>query len=723
MKIFIKEKKLYSLAAAGILIIISIYIYNAFYREEPTVSILSPEIKTVSRFTSLVPGIFILNTLDESRADMGAVFAAVGFDVMEGSFGDYQAQDEGQFILLIPQEEAAALTDEQQKYILDEVSKGQKLITWGKSSLGEGLGIRFRDKEKRIDEYIWLSKRDVAIRFEDATDFTLFDFDGGPKVLAEDIDENAVMISSVYGRGSYLYSGISLADGKGAGYEHFPFIIEAIKLQFDIAPVFARNDLAFYVDMDYHKSESPEALAERIKSYGGDQIHLSAWYPKKEYENRYREIIEACHQRGITVVAWFELPFVSIDFWDKHPQWREKTAAGEDAHIDWRRLMALNDPEALEGIKLEVADLMRSFDWDGADIAEIYFESPGEGFEAKDKFTPMNDSFRQSFQERYGADPLEAFDPLSKNYWKKNEDMKQNLIDYRVELVTRLHEEFLLLCEELKQEKPYLKTNITVIDSIADENMTEHIGVDAADIVELQDKYHFTLQIEDPFTLWNLGPDRYRVIGEEYRSIMKADNELAIDINIIDRGGEVYPTKKQRGVELYQLINNAAKYTDKVILYALGTFEDSDMKLAPYAAGNDIHVQEISPTEYNINSVKRFLWNTDTSGKAYFVDGTRWPFVSRGGVLIPGGEHHIKIETAQDHNRLHIESVNGEVSEVSWEEDIRFSYSSQGRFYMTLSQKPKQVKVDGIVLENELLENGGSYTVVLPKGQHQVSLR
>lgn len=722
MKNRVNWARLYLCVAAAALMILSLYFYSMTSKAMPVFEETDIQVKKVSRFTSMAPGIFILHTAGESNASLGAIFAAVGYDVMEGDLEEYKEQVRGQYILLVSQQEAEALDDEALEYICRKISEGQKVITWGKAALSERLGIQFLDKSRKIDGYIWNDKREVSLAFEEAASLELFSFKGGPRVLAEDENQNPVMISSAYGKGGFIYSGIPLVNENGDSHEYFPFIIEAIKAKFGLTPVFSRNDLAFYVDMDYHIAESPEALAERIRSYGGDQIHLSAWYPKEKYGNKYKEIIEACHQRGISVVAWFELPFVSIDFWDEHPQWREKTASGEDAHIDWRCLMALNDPEALKAIKLYVADLMRSYDWDGADIAEIYFESPGEGFDNKDQFTPMNQSFRQSFRERYGVDPMEAFAPLSDNYWKRNEEMKQNLIDYRVELITMLHEEFLKLCEELKQDMPYLKTTITVIDSIADRNMKEYIGVDAEQLVKLQDKYHFTLQIEDPFTLWNLGPGRYRVIGEEYRGMMEEGNELAIDINVIDRGGEVYPTKKQRGVELYQLINNASKHTDKVILYALGTFEDSDMQLAPFAAGNDIHVQEDSPNEYVVNAAKRFIWNTGTKEKTFLLDGVKWPFVSAQGVMIPAGEHKLVVEAEKNEKTLRIENINGDVSAVAWTEGLSFSYSSPGRCYMTMNKKPQKVTVDGDGFEAKILENGGQYTIILPCGQHQVVL-
>lgn len=722
MRQFLRQYKIFLLIAIAAVCGLALYSYNYTNNDIQVLNTPVPPVEMVSEFNSLVPGVFILNETGEDYKAVGAIFSSVGYQIMQGSLEEYKQLKGNHYIFIVPEQEAVKLSIKDIEYIDASLKTGQKLITWGESPLCNGLGITLLGRIENIEGYLWTSENDTSIAFRDTAKLDLFSFQENYTILAKDKAENPVMISGDYGDGSFIYSGISLVSGRDLSYEHFPFVMEAVKERFRLSPAFSRDDLAFYVDIEYHMDESFAELAEKIRSYGADQINLSAWYSPEKYGSAYKELIEECHKRGISVYAWFELPLVSAEFWDKHPQWRERTASGEDAHIDWRRLMALNDPEALKEIKEYTKDFIRSFDWDGVDIAEIYFESPGQGFEEESKFTPMNDSFRKSFQERYGVDPIKVFEPFSRHYWKYNSEMKQNLIDYRVELITKLHEEFLLLCEELKKEKPYLKTSVTVIDSIADKNMREHIGVDAEAIARLQDKYHFMLQIEDPFTLWNLGPERYKVIGEEYRSIMTDGNLLSIDINVIDRGGEVYPTKKQRGVELYQLINQASKYTDKVILYALATLEEADMELVPYTTSGEIEVLETDDGVYIVRADKRFIWNTDTTDKTFYIDGVKWPFVSEQGVLVPGGEHKLRVQHKVSKSKLLIESVNGEISDVTNNESIHYKYSSGGRFYMVVNQKPARIELDGKTFQAEVKKNNDNYTIILPEGEHKVSL-
>lgn len=707
---------------AVIICLVSIYACKSFSGEAPSEAKITADTCKEDRFNLLVPGVFILQGDSRYNKAAGAIFSSIGYDVQEGSLEEYMELGEGNYFFLVSQKAAEALSADEAEHIIEKVKAGRNIMTWGKSYLSEKLGMVFSNSKLGIDGYTWRAKSQIPISFKKPAGLELFSYDSESRLLAEDKSANPVMISGKLDKGSFIFSGIPLVSGNGPGYEHYPFVLEAVQEQFGMMPAFARDDLAIYVDIDYHKNEDPAMLAKRIRSFGANQVNISAWYPVEEYGDIYEKLIEECHKKGILTFAWFELPYVSADFWNRNPQWREKTAAGEDAHIDWRRLMALDNPEAMKAVQEYMEGFIGSYDWDGVDIAEIYYESPGEGFENAEKFTPMNDSFRESFQDRHGIDPNEIFDKLSQYYWKYNKKMKQSIIEFRVELITRLHEELLVLCEELKREKEYFQTVVTVIDSIADKDMRENIGVDAGKIVELQGKYHFMLQIEDPYTLWNLGPDRYRVIGEEYRSIMSDNDQLSIDINVIDRGGEVYPTRKQRGVELYQLVNTAGRYTDKVILYSLATLEADEMGFVPYSRSGDIEVREASKNEYILEADKGFIWRIATEGKTFYIDGEKWPFVSETGVIIPGGEHRLKVLDIENDIMLFIESVNGEISDVTMDEKISFSYSSEGRFFMVVRAKPSQVELDGAAYAPDIMKDGNKYTVILPKGVHRVSI-
>ena len=155
-------------------------------------------------------------------------------------------------------------------------------------------------------------------------------------------------------------------------------------------------------------------------------------------------MIDACHRNAIQVYAWLELPHVSEAFWDQHPEWREKTALLQDAQLDWRKLMNLTNRDAFAAVSAGCARLLTRFDWDGVNLAELYFESL-EGHENPARFTPMNADVRAEFQQRRGlrsAGPVRAQSP---RYWQKDAAGLARFLDFRADLAQRQQTEWIAL--------------------------------------------------------------------------------------------------------------------------------------------------------------------------------------------------------------------------------------------------------------------------------------
>src|SRR2546421_283674 len=94
--------------------------------------------------------------------------------------------------------------------------------------------------------------------------------------------------------------------------------------------------------------------------------------------------------------------------------------------------------------------------------------------------------------------------------------------------------------------------------SIAVFRMKDGIGADVTRVLPQLETYDFTFLIEDQATVWNLGPQRYPEIAKRYEPLTQHAGKLAIDINIVDRYQDVYPTKQQTGTELFQLVDLAS---------------------------------------------------------------------------------------------------------------------------------------------------------------------
>jgi len=130
------------------------------------------------------------------------------------------------------------------------------------------------------------------------------------------------------------------------GYERFPYLLNALT-DLGLEPPFRSNRLWAFFDSAYRTRADLDYLAARWRKAGIAALHVAAWHnfePNAEADGFLAKLVETCHREGILVYAWFELPHVSEKFWADHPEWREKTASGQDAHLDWRKLMNLRNP-------------------------------------------------------------------------------------------------------------------------------------------------------------------------------------------------------------------------------------------------------------------------------------------------------------------------------------------------------------------------------------------
>src|SRR6202034_800064 len=132
-------------------------------------------------------------------------------------------------------------------------------------------------------------------------------------------------------------------------------------------------------------------------------------------------------------------------------------------------------------------------------------------------------------------------------------------LEFRAELAGRQQAEWMGEIEAIRKTKPQLDLALTHVDDRFDTSMREKIGADVTRVLPLLAQHDFTFLIEDPATVWNLGPQRYPQIAARYQPLTSHSNRLAIDINIVERYQDVYPTKQQTGTELFQLVHVAAK--------------------------------------------------------------------------------------------------------------------------------------------------------------------
>jgi hypothetical protein len=228
-------------------------------------------------------------------------------------------------------------------------------------------------------------------------------------------------------------------------------------------------------------------------------------------------------------------------------------------------------------------------------------------------------------------------------------------LDFRSEQARRMQEEWIGEMEAIRRERPHLDLVLTHVDDRFDTGMRDAIGADAARVLPLLERRSFTFLIEDPATVWNLGSERYAAIAERYRALTPHADRLGIDLNIVERYQNVYPTKQQTGTELFELVHRAAASFPRVALYFENSLLAPDWNLLSSAAAAVNRIERTgAKTLVESASGTGLPWN----GPA-LVDGQPWPIASDQTVWLPAGKHAVEPGTGGPGFRvLHL---NGEL--------------------------------------------------------------
>jgi hypothetical protein len=587
------------------------------------------------------------------------------------------------------------------------VDKGAILILEGESSLAEMFGFRRTAENVRAGSATDVHQPKLQIVWEHALELPVFELPDGAHVFTRERWSGAPLVAGFKrGTGAVLWLAVGPGD---QGYERFPYLLAALcdiglQVPFRSARLWAFFDSAYRsrVDLDYN--------ASRWRKAGIAVLHVAAWHyfePDAENDAWLANLIEVCHREGILVYAWLELPHVSERFWDSHPEWREKTAVLQDAHLDWRKLMNLANRDCFRAVSEGVLGLLSRFDWDGVNLAELYFESL-EGIANPSRFTPMNSDVRATFRAAKGFDPVELFTTRS------DERSRQSFLEFRAELARQMQEEWLQVIEVARRSKPDLDLVLTHVDDRLDPGMREAVGADAGRVLPLLNRHRFTFLIEDPATVWHLGPQRYQTLAQRYRDLTSHPDHLAVDINLVERYQNVYPTKQQTGIELLQLVHEAASQFHRVALYFESSLVPVDLGLLTSAAATVTRFERLGPeVVVESESSVGLPWKGTAS-----VDGQLWPAADEDTVWLPGGRHEVR--PAAGNLSLRLVRLNGDLkaARVVNPRVIEFSYRSDARAIAVFDRPPVEVRVDRI---SRALCESGPRTVLLPSGEHVVT--
>ena len=323
-------------------------------------------------------------------------------------------------------------------------------------------------------------------------------------------------------------------------------------------------------------------------------------------------------------------------------------------------------------------------------MAELYFESL-EGAANAARFTPMNDDVRREFQEQGGGfDPKLLFDSSSPHSARRDPNGLRRFLDFRARLASHMQSEWLEVVDQVRPEKPWLDVVLTHIDDRLEPGMRDALGADTTRSLPFLEAQRATVLVEDPATLWNLGAARYAKLAQKWAELPLDPSRVAVDINVVERYQDVYPTKKQTGVELLQLVHEAARSFSRVALYFENSLDRQDLNLLPVAGAN-AQVTEPAPDEMTIDSKQpvRLLWKGPAE-----LDGKPWPFHDRASLLIPLGHHTVAAGITEP--PITINDFNGGLKTVASDGGaVELSYRNPTRAILTLGSQASSLEVDG----------------------------
>jgi uncharacterized protein YdaL len=642
-------------------------------------------------------------------------------------------------LLIIPYTSADRMSKDSKKVVRTFVEDGGNLVTDCKNTLIQEFGITFSDSKLKLQYIRDKYYPEESIVWEAGPVVNKFDYNTDDKIFCEDATTGfPVAIGRDFKSGKIIFLNAAFDPLTPKGFSHYPFFMEYVKNYLHLQPIVENHNLEFYFDPGFRTNSDPEELVKHWVKQGVRIIHVAGWHQYPNYTYDYALLIKLAHANGILVYAWLEPPQVSKKFWDNHPEWREKNYLDQDIHKDeelkasWRYPVALTDKKCFRAAMEEYLGMLKKYDFDGVNIAELNFEA-GQGFDDPQLFTPMHPSAVNQFQEIYGYNLKDIFNPSSSFYWKTNRMVKEQVIAFRVGKINELHDDFLSEISSFAKSRSGFDVIVTFYDTYFSPELTEYYGASSDNMIELRKKYKLHLQPEDPFNKWSTDPDRYREMGKFYSGKLKDPTDLMIDLNIFEfrSKNDVSPfsTLIQTGLESYQLISAASAYAQRFTIYSESSCNPQDIPYFANASSGMVKYTSLHDG-YRVFSPHSFELHLPGSIEVIRVDGVNQVGYRDNHYLIPAGDHTIitdfkEIPGFSTHElQPQLLFISGNLLKVEYlMQTILFSYESAERTLASLNYIPTSIKVDGKNYIVEVLKGNDCFTIMLPSGKHQVEIR
>jgi hypothetical protein len=637
----------------------------------------------------------------------------------------------GEFdILVLPYAAASNLTEAGTTIIKNAVSEGTCILLDGVTGMSNALNIKLKSNSIYVSQLQDAFFPKDTLFWSDSVLVTPVDtvLTKCNTICFEEYTRQSVAVTGKFGKGKFIFYSTLFDPVTDKGYSRFPLMIEYLDRVFGLKALAQRRKVEMYFDPGMRdNSISIENLAKSWRHHNIKVIYAAGWYFDYGYD--YETLINSCHANGILVYCWLETPMISKKFWETHPEWREKTATLRDAYVDWRYLMNLANDDCRKAVLNAIHSMLISYDWDGVDLAELYFEPSPVGPELPENFTPMNDLVRNDFRNLSGFDPILIFDEKSNHYWKTNNADWKMFANYRKDLCYKLKIDFLDFLTAVKKEKNDFEIMLTVIDVSLTPELSDNIGEDTKHALSLYSMYDISMQIEDPSNCWGLTPERYKKLGESYRKTIDKKDKLIFDCNVVnahEKGYGGFPAQKPTGEEIRQIVYNMSLSDCRPAFYAEDAMNENDFQNISAVLARDTKIAALTNERWEIIAPATVLVNIGGKNEQIKLDNKSWFAREDNYAIIPSGRHILEF-TGQplESGGYSLKFISGELKQANFLRDtLELSYTENiNSCYIILDKHPRSIDIDAKKTDCAIyMNNSSEYSVKLPEGDHSIRI-
>jgi hypothetical protein len=278
----------------------------------------------------------------------------------------------------------------------------------------------------------------------------------------------------------------------------------------------------------YYQHRSPESVAEEIEAAG---YQIVRYFVVNERQIQ-SELIDAFHERGMFVWALVlgNGTFSTEGYPPEWPEWRMGLL--RPVHDGYERLSPFSEAYAAWK-KRAIAELVSRYPFDGIEIAEPYFPE-WDGIR-RGVYGDVGPLAQKAFRQQYGLEIPDFTNPLSRRFYKRNRDLYQKWVQFRIDAVNRFVDELINGQGGARETRPDLAVatwSLAVDDGPGSpDRLREMQGLDAPSMIAKVKPDLHVLQTHWPdWTKSRLPADYIRNYEPFVREIRKSHPDLPLAV-------------------------------------------------------------------------------------------------------------------------------------------------------------------------------------------------